>query len=58
MKVSEMLADIEKRIEVNRLKDTEAHLLQLIADAGEEERELLIAKYRRTQARRKELSQA
>lgn len=58
MKVSEMLADIEKRIELNRLKDTEAHLLQLIADAGEEEREMLMAKYRRTQARRMELTRA
>lgn len=58
MKVSEMLADIEKRIELNRLKDTEAHLLQLIADAGKEEREMLMAKYRRTQARRMELTRA
>lgn len=56
MKFSELLADIEKRAELARLKDIEAHLLQLIADAGDEERELLMAKYRRTQAQRRELS--
>lgn len=56
MKFSELLEDIEKRAELTRLKDIEAHLLQLIADAGEEERELLMAKYRRTQAQRRDLS--
>lgn len=59
MNTSEMLADIQKRIELNQLKSTEAHVLELIADTDDEqERELLMAKYRRTQARRMELTRA
>lgn len=56
MSATEMLADIQKRIELNQLKSTEAHVLELIADSDDEqEREMLMAKYRRTQARRREL---
>ena len=58
MNTSEMLKDIQKRIELIQLKSTEAHVLELIADTDDEqERELLMAKYRRTQARRMELTQ-
>jgi hypothetical protein len=56
MSATEMLADIQKRIELNQLKSTEAYVLELIADSDDEqEREMLMAKYRRTQARRREL---
>jgi len=59
MKLTEMMKDIERRAELNQLRSTEAHVLQLIADSDDEqEREMLIAKYRRTQARRRELSEA
>lgn len=59
MNTAEMLTDIQKRIELNQLKSTEAHVLELIADSDDEqEREMLMAKYRRTQARRRELSGA
>lgn len=59
MNTSEMMADIQKRIELNQLRSTEAHVLELIADSDDEqEREMLLAKYRRTQARRMELSRA
>ena len=59
MNSAEMLADIRKRMELNQLKSTEAHVLELIADTDDEqERELLMAKYRRTQARRMELVQS
>lgn len=59
MNSEEMLADIKRLMELNQLKSTEAHVLELIADSDDEqEREMLIAKYRRTQARRRELSGA
>jgi hypothetical protein len=59
MNAAQMLADIQKRVELSQLKSTEAHVLQLIEDSDDEqEREMLEAKYRRTQARRRELSGA
>lgn len=57
MNTAEMLSDIQKRMELNQLRSTEAHVLGLIADADDEqEREMLMAKYRRTQARRMEIT--
>ncbi len=59
MSTAEMLKEIQKRIELIQLKSTEAHVLELIADSDDEqEREMLMAKYRRTQARRMELTRA
>lgn len=46
------MTESEQQKELMQLRSTEAHLVQLMADAGDEERELLMAKYRRTQARR------
>lgn len=43
----------EKRKELMQLRSTEAHIIQLMENEDDEQtRELLMAKYRRTQARR------
>lgn len=46
----------EERIELIQLRSTEAHIMQLLESTdSDEERELLMAKYRRTQARRMQI---